>query len=568
MTDPMVSMDTDAVGEFLTDGAKMRGDLHEKLFSLELLQNRVSEACVFASGDVDGPTIVDGMLDTMKALEKFAGGVRGDISEADQQKQFDEAGVTFSNDDGFTLITGDDDDNVEVHELADGRLVVYVNGEEIELTVEQSADLTIETGDGDDDVSISTNVEASLTVDGGAGNDRIIGGSGDDELVGGSGADTIRGRQGDDKILGGTGSDELSGGSGNDRILGGSGSDELSGGSGDDNVLGGSGSDELSGGSGDDTLYGGDGDDTIGGDRGDDQIFGNDGDDQIDGGAGRDELRGNAGTDTITGDSSEDMFHGNDNDTIVDTKPEPVEEEPERRPWYDPTPFGPNIDLPSFETPGWVEEGSERLGEFGEYTIEANKRRFEQDPLWFTTPGGRFDAVFEDGVAAVAIIGLDGELYHGDPGGFCGGDHSCITGVTTPQGGAITLGHTVIYDEPVPDDATVAHEQQHVYQYEEHGTAGFLGRWVTSSVVDIALGGDGYYDTEHEREGYYIQENFDPNDPSTYPSPDLELPDGYYPTTEPGSTRRYQRGLNEGGTFDDRGLAGKISAEIGKVIWF
>ncbi len=130
------------------------------------------------------------------------------------------------------------------------------------------------------------------------------------------------------------------------------------------------------------------------------------------------------------------------------------------------------------------------------------------------------------------------------------------------------MGHTVIYDDEKPFDATVAHEQQHVYQYEEHGTAGFLGRWITSSVVDIALGGDGYYDTEHEREGYFIQENFDTNDPTTYPTPDLEVPDGYYPTTEPGSTRRYQRGLNEGGTFDDRGLAGKISAEIGKVIWF
>ncbi len=236
----------------------------------------------------------------------------------------------------------------------------------------------------------------------------------------------------------------------------------------------------------------------------------------------------------------------------------------------DPTPLGPNVDLPTFETPEWVEntveEAQQRVDEFGAYAIEANQRRVERDGFfWFAKPGRAFDAVFEDSAAAVAIIGMDGKLYHGDPDGYCGGNHSCITGVSTPQGGAITLGHTVLYDDSTLRPDIVSHEQQHVYQYEEHGTSGFLQRWVASSAVDFVLGGDGYIDTEHEREGYYVQDHYGSG---VRPDPGLNVPDTYFPSTEPTQpNRKYDWSISGAETRDDRGIAGEISAKINEVIW-
>lgn len=105
---------------------------------------------------------------------------------------------------------------------------------------------------------------------GGAGNDHLRGGNGDDMITGGSGRDFIRGRDGDDRISGGEGNDFLRGDQGDDKIDGGGGRDHVRGGHGDDTMSGGEGDDMIRGGKGDDLLNGGAGCDLMWGGNGSD----------------------------------------------------------------------------------------------------------------------------------------------------------------------------------------------------------------------------------------------------------------------------------------------------------
>ena len=115
----------------------------------------------------------------------------------------------------------------------------------------------VNAGDGDDFVSFSSvnfSYSTPLTINGGNGNDTLIGGNGKDVINGDAGNDNISGGAGDDVLSGGDGSDSLYGGSGDDTLSGGDGNDYLIGGSGDDQLIGGKGSDvlQLSGG---DTVF-------------------------------------------------------------------------------------------------------------------------------------------------------------------------------------------------------------------------------------------------------------------------------------------------------------------------
>lgn len=76
--------------------------------------------------------------------------------------------------------------------------------------------------------------------------DKLDGGDGDDELIG---------EDGDDLLLGGAGDDSLVAKGGNDILLGGAGNDVLQGGDGQDTLDGGSGINILLGGTGDDTYH-------------------------------------------------------------------------------------------------------------------------------------------------------------------------------------------------------------------------------------------------------------------------------------------------------------------------
>lgn len=137
-------------------------------------------------------------------------------------------------------------------------------------------------------------LDLSATLSGGAGNDR---------LVGGSGGDSIDGDSGNDKLYGNSGFDTLDGDADNDTLVGGDGSDSLDGDLGDDYLDGSAHGDTLEGDFGNDLLYGNVGNDSIDGDEGNDYISG---------GSGIDDVSGDEGTDTIYGGAGPDFFHDDD----------------------------------------------------------------------------------------------------------------------------------------------------------------------------------------------------------------------------------------------------------------
>ncbi|MGF1538273.1 MAG: peroxidase family protein [Elainellaceae cyanobacterium] len=103
------------------------------------------------------------------------------------------------------------------------------------------------------------------TLNGGLGDDLIVGRGGDDTLSGYAGEDNLIGRSGNDHLSGGTEGDRLIGRSGNDYLVGDSGSDTLVGGSGRDTLIGTNGEargvgelDVLTGGNGRDRFVLGD----------------------------------------------------------------------------------------------------------------------------------------------------------------------------------------------------------------------------------------------------------------------------------------------------------------------
>jgi Ca2+-binding RTX toxin-like protein len=148
-----------------------------------------------------------------------------------------------------------------------------------------------------------------VTLDGGGGNDFLVGSPFNDVIFTGDGDfNTARGEDGHDTIYGGRGVDTLDGGRGNDILAGGFGADWLVGGDDHDTLHGGDGGDTLSGGAGNDKLYGGNHDDTL---------FGDDGDDMLSGGNARDTLSGGNGADTLLGGNHDDTLSGGDGDDIL-----------------------------------------------------------------------------------------------------------------------------------------------------------------------------------------------------------------------------------------------------------
>jgi Ca2+-binding RTX toxin-like protein len=110
---------------------------------------------------------------------------------------------------------------------------------------------------GDDHASIARNVTEAATINGGEGNDT---------LVGGGGASTLNGDAGDDRITAGSGATTANGGAGNDRLQAGPTSATLNGGDGADHLSGGPAPDALNGDAGNDTIRStGGGKDTIDG---------------------------------------------------------------------------------------------------------------------------------------------------------------------------------------------------------------------------------------------------------------------------------------------------------------
>ena len=211
--------------------------------------------------------------------------------------------------------------------------------------------------DADDSVDLSASTTGAV-VDGGAGDDSILGSAGDDDLTGGAGADTLFGGAGNDTIHA-AGGDVVNGGAGADRIVvdadGTVATLRVAGGA-DQDVLDLSGfvsaelistanggldgvylvtnadgesfeitfngietvdlpdtgptGEVLIGTPGDDILTGGDLDDVIDGLGGNDSLTGGDGNDALTGGDGDDTLRGGWGDDTLLGGAGNDEIEG------------------------------------------------------------------------------------------------------------------------------------------------------------------------------------------------------------------------------------------------------------------
>ena len=154
-------------------------------------------------------------------------------------------------------------------------------------------------------------------VHGDEGNDTVIAAAGDDSATGGEGNDAVYGGAGNDSAYGGDGDDLVDAGDGNDLAYGGTGADSVVGGAGNDSAYGGDGADLVDGGTGNDLLDGGLGADSLYGGTGNDAIYGGDGNDLIAGGAGNDLLTGGTGSDTFVGGIGDTIVGGaGDNDVL------------------------------------------------------------------------------------------------------------------------------------------------------------------------------------------------------------------------------------------------------------
>ncbi|HET6999626.1 MAG TPA: hypothetical protein VFI03_13700 [Solirubrobacterales bacterium] len=99
------------------------------------------------------------------------------------------------------------------------------------------AGFEVNAGAGEDAVIVSRAIPVPVTLRGGPGHDRLVGGADSDKLLGGPGDDMLVGRAGKDSLLGGPGEDRLVGGPDYDVLRGGSGEDLLRPGSGDNYVI-------------------------------------------------------------------------------------------------------------------------------------------------------------------------------------------------------------------------------------------------------------------------------------------------------------------------------------------
>ncbi|MBI2254724.1 MAG: hypothetical protein HYU58_08910 [Proteobacteria bacterium] len=130
-----------------------------------------------------------------------------------------------------------------------------------------------------------------VSLDGGAGNDKLVGSDGNDSLSGGSGADRLIGGKGDDYIVADA-DDTISAGDGVDTVI-------FSGSDGIKRNVADLGAEIVGGTEGDDTFTTDDAHVVVlSGDRGDDSLSGSRGDDTFIGGLNDDILKGGAGDDT------------------------------------------------------------------------------------------------------------------------------------------------------------------------------------------------------------------------------------------------------------------------------
>jgi len=184
-----------------------------------------------------------------------------------------------------------------------GFLVHSNTGFHVEFPAAMMDRIYVEAGAGDDHVLIDQSVDVPVFVNGGDGDDTLVGAQGGDWLIGEAGNDDIDGGGGNDVVHAGADDDVVHGGDGNDTILGLKGEDVLFGGWGQDQLDGGLGNDNLRGEDSNDFLEGGADNDILDGGAGTDTLYAGDGNDYLIGGRGvGDSMRGGLGNDKFRAD--------------------------------------------------------------------------------------------------------------------------------------------------------------------------------------------------------------------------------------------------------------------------
>lgn len=150
--------------------------------------------------------------------------------------------------------------------------------------------LLIQALDGWNYVRVANSISLDATIEGGADQDIIYSGRGNDTITTFAGNDVVVDSRGNDVINTGDGNDYVSAGRGHDLVNLGDGADRAHGGHGNDTIFGEAGNDRIYGDNGHDMLVGGDGDDVLRGGNGHDILFG---------GAGADYLSGERGNDLL-----------------------------------------------------------------------------------------------------------------------------------------------------------------------------------------------------------------------------------------------------------------------------
>lgn len=180
-------------------------------------------------------------------------------------------------------------------------------------------------GDGNDTINGINNGTSPATLDGGNGNDYLIGGkTGPNFFAGGAGNDTIFYGTTGDKLIGDLSGDDyisatsvaVSTGSTPLLIFDNTGNNFFLGSPNADSIVGGTGNDFMFGGTGNDTLLGADGNNTLAGGSGDNYIVGGSGNDSIIGLGGSDGMLGGAGSDSFV------YFSTADGATSTNTNPD------------------------------------------------------------------------------------------------------------------------------------------------------------------------------------------------------------------------------------------------------
>jgi Ca2+-binding RTX toxin-like protein len=239
------------------------------------------------NGGAGNDTLNGGNYDYWSNVYSGLGNDTYQFGRGDGQDDIYDNDSTASNKDIIRFKAGVASADVQVSRVADS-LVLKING-----TTDQIRVLNYFGGDATngwqveeirftDESTVVWNVATikSKALNGGTGDDTLVGYASADTMNGGAGADTISGLAGNDTVNGGEGGDSLYGNDGDDKLNGDADNDSLQGNAGNDTLNGGAGNDTLNGGNYDywSNVYSGLGNDTYQFGRGDgqDDIYDND----------------------------------------------------------------------------------------------------------------------------------------------------------------------------------------------------------------------------------------------------------------------------------------------------